>query len=276
MSPKQWIVLGIAGLAAGGALLLVQGIRQPSAPAAAADIPLGPSVLVAARDIPLGRTVTAEDLVWSAWPETALNESFIQQSIQPDALEKFAGYVARGDLRKGEPVFEGRLVSRGDRGVFAAILTPGYRAVALEVSPATASAGFIQPDDRVDVVVTRSVDRQNGSITVSEPRSGVVLQNIRVLAMGETTRQQDAEESGPKPITASVATLELLPRDAEILMTAVKIGDVSLLLRGLEAPGSRSGATSANPFAAEMTLQSPVRIHAFGSTTDDNVPRMQP
>lgn len=261
MSVQRIIILAVALLAALGALLLVRNASGPQAPTPVAAE--GPMVLIAVKDIPAGVAAQADMLAWTTWPSEAVNDAFITQAADPKALETYTSAVARTDIQAGEPITEKRLVKRGDRGLFAATIRPGYRAVAMPITPETAAANFITPGDRVDVILARKIDAIDGR-GMSEVRSDVVLEDIRVLSVGEQIRTQDGE---PKPVEGTVATLELSPRDAETFALARKLGDVSLALRAIEpSDGRLDTARRVGVRALDQGIQDAggVRVHAFG------------
>ncbi|MFZ4070362.1 MAG: Flp pilus assembly protein CpaB [Caulobacterales bacterium] len=267
MSLRQIIILAVALIAALGALVLVRatsasGQRRAMAQPAAANT--GPMILVATQDIEPGMTAQASSLGWTAWPNDAANPAFIQQGAQPQALETFTGAVAREKILQGEPILPGRLVKAGDQGFFAAILTPGYRAVAVPITRETAVAGFLMPNDRVDVVLSRKVEGgpRGGE---GEVRSDIVLENVRVLSVGDIYKTESKDE--PRPVEGSTANLELSPRDVETLAMARKLGDIQLVLRGIEPSNQALAAASArrNGRALQQTPDTVgVRVHAFG------------
>ncbi|NDC59442.1 MAG: Flp pilus assembly protein CpaB, partial [Alphaproteobacteria bacterium] len=156
-------------------------------------------------------------------------------------------------------------VKRGDKGFFAATIRPGYRAVAMPITRDTAAANFIMPNDRVDVVLARKVDaRGRGE---GEVRSDVILENVRVLSIGEEIKPKDGEV---KPIDGAVATLELAPRDVETLALARKLGDLSLALRAVESDNGRldtarrSGVRVLDQGGGGLSGAAGVKVHAYG------------
>ncbi|MBU6373397.1 MAG: Flp pilus assembly protein CpaB [Alphaproteobacteria bacterium] len=262
MSVQRIVILAVALLAALGALLLVRN-ASGSAPAATPTAVEGPMVLIAAKDIPAGVAAQADMLTWTNWPANGVNGAFITQAADPKALETYTGAVARLDIQAGEPITARRLVKRGDQGLFAATIRPGYRAIALPITPETAAANFIGPGDRVDVILARKIESADGR-GPGEARSDVILENVRVLSFGSEIRPADGE---PKPSEGTVATLELSPRDAETFALARKIGDITLALRAIEpSDGRLDSARRPGVRALDQGIQDAggVRIHAFG------------
>ena len=112
-------------------------------------------VLVAKIDIGLGQSVTAEDMHWQTWPAATTSTTFIRRSDRPDAKTKVAGSIARSPFIAGEPIREQKLVRADGSGFMAAILPTGMRAISTEISAETGAGGFILPNDRVDVILSK-------------------------------------------------------------------------------------------------------------------------
>ncbi len=270
MSVRQLIVLGVALLAAVGALFLVRGMAgRPAQSATPVMAAVGPRVLVASRDVAAGVALQPNDLEWRLWTPTALSPSFIEETEDAKAVETYTGSVARQAMLAGEPVIPERVVKPGDQGFMAAIVKPGLRAVAVSISAENAVAGFIMPNDRVDILLTRKVQLSGANGASSEEaRSDIILQNVRVLAIEDTFRAPAGEEASA-PIRGDTATLELSARDAETLALADELGDVSLVLRGIENEPAQTNTASQARRSAGVLAQSEngdeIRVHAFGA-----------
>lgn len=264
MSARQLIVLVVAAVAAVGALLLIRGMNSRSAVAPVAETAAisGEQVLVAARDVPQGAALAPSDLAVVLFPTDSVSPSFVRLSAQPSAQADFVGAVTRRPFVRGEPITLSAVVRPDGRGFMAAQLEPGFRAVSIEIDAETAAGNYIQPNDHVDVIVTsRSQDRESGGEQV---RSNIVLEDVRVLAIGETTQPQTSGE-GPARVPGGFAVLELTQEDARTLAMANELGSVSLALRGVqvETVGMTRGSASRG-----LSQQSgSVRIHAFGAVT---------
>lgn len=290
MSPVRLIILLVAAVAAVGAVFLVRSAQAPSG-ANAAESPARAEapepiempvkqVLVANNAIPIGRFVSAEDLRWQEWPAEAPMQAFLVQENDPEALEKMIGAVARVELVQGEPVTPTKLVHPGTAGFMSVMLTPGMRAVALEIEPETAAGGFIQPNDRVDVIVTREVEN-NGSTSALGVRSDIVLTNVRVLAIDQIYAPPPAVDPGDEPqtgqaspIIGSRATLELSERDSTLLNTARTAGNISLVLRSVADLSQPQGATGAGRVYRDGVSQDAegVRVYRYGAETVSSAP----
>ena len=220
MKPARLVVLGIA-LVAGALAFWLSRAPSPQ-PTKVAQPPSDTvEILVAKTDIDVGRAITAENLSWQAWPVKAAGPLFIRKTARPNAIEDLKGSVARASFVAGEPMREQKLVKANGSGFMSAILPAGMRAVSTEISAETGAGGFILPNDRVDVIVTRD----DGGSAVSE----TVLRNVRVLAIDQTIQEKD----GQKVVVGKTATLELAPRQSETLTMSRKRGTLSLALRSL-------------------------------------------
>lgn len=218
-----------AGLVA--ALLIAQLVNQEptvqvvEAPSQAIE---AEEVLVAAKAIGLGTSVTTEDLRWQKWPAEATSDAYIVKSNEPDALEEMSKTIARGPFLAGEPIKKSKLV-RADQGFMSAILPKGMRAVAVEVRAASTAGGFILPNDRVDVILTREAPTslQTGDTFISE----TILENIRVLAIDQTLEEGEDEKT---VVAQETATMELTQTQSEIIVQSQQIGSISLVLRSIK------------------------------------------
>lgn len=273
MSPVRLIILLVAAGAAIASVFLIKSIQQP-APAVAAVEPAKREVptkqlLVARHAIPIGKFLVAEDLKWQEWPANAATGSFIEQKAEPEALEKMAGAVARFDMVEGEPITLTKAVHPGDASSMAAMLNPNMIATAIEIAPETAAGGFVQPNDRVDVVLTRGMPAgSQGPNTVSSYRADLILANIRVLAIDGV--YGPAPEEGREPVLiGSRATLELTQADSTMLAAAKKAGDLSLTLRSITDLQSAKGATPTGRVYRDGVAQGPegVRVYRYGRET---------
>src|ERR1700712_1518507 len=194
MKTARLVVLAIAISAGGVAAYLASG-SEPKAPAPepVAQLPTV-DVLVAKSDIGLGQAVGPDDVQWQTWPSATASSNFIRRSDRPDATAQIAGSVARSPFIAGEPIREPKLVKTNGSGFMAAVLPSGMRAVSTEISPETGAGGFILPNDRVDVILSKrekGPDR-SGPETVN---SEIILSNIRILAIDQAPKEKDGQNT---------------------------------------------------------------------------------
>ena len=230
MNTARIIVLTIALGAGGVAAYLASGSDNKPPPAPVAQLQTI-DVLVAKSDIGLGQTVTQNELQWQTWPAATASNTFIRRNERPDAATQIAGSIARSPFIAGEPIREAKLVKATGSGFMAAILPTGMRAVSTEISPETGAGGFILPNDRVDVLLTRREKNPNPDragapdIVISE----IILTNICVLAIDQAPKEKDGQNS----VVGRTVTLELKQEQTATLAAARQAGTLSLALRSI-------------------------------------------
>ncbi|MET0546207.1 MAG: Flp pilus assembly protein CpaB [Caulobacterales bacterium] len=271
MSLARILILAGAALAAIFAAVLVNNAGSNRAPVEKAEA-TGPSVLVAAKPIAVGQKISPEDLAWRAWPADGVGAGMVTKETDPQAMETTAGAFARTDIPAGSPLFANQYVKAGVSHFMAAVLKPGARAASVPISDESASGGFILPNDRVDVVLTKEVDVQmpstaGGTQTVKKVISSTVLQNVRVLAVDQTYK--DAKEG--EALKGATATLELWPRQVETLEKAKKQGEVALTLRSVgdgPAESGGSGSMVASASDGDEAQHAAIRVHGFSYSSE--------
>jgi pilus assembly protein CpaB len=230
MYTARIVVLLIAIGAGGIAAYLASGVDRQAPPPAAPVVQLETvDVLVAKADINLGQTAKPEDLVWQTWPKGAASGSFITRTSRPEAITQIAGSIARTPIMAGEPIREQKLVKADGSGFMAAILPTGMRAISTEITAETGAGGFILPNDRVDVILTR---RQKNADRPNQPdivEARVILPSIRVLAIDQAPKEKD----GQNAVLGKTVTLELKPEQIPLLAAARQAGTLSLALRSI-------------------------------------------
>jgi pilus assembly protein CpaB len=225
---KLVLLLGALVVAIGSAFLARSMFAGDATPVAeAAPEPQGPKVLVANRALPAGTIITADAMGYQMWPEELVQDAYFIEGESD--MSQLLGTVVRFPVTAGEPVTQGSLVSPGDRGFLAAALGPGMRAVTVPVSAKTGVAGFVFPGDRVDVVLTQSVEGEGRPLKAAE----TVLRNLRVLATDQTTEQATDEEGNTIVRAFRTVTLEVTPQIAEKVAVAQTIGQLTLVLRSI-------------------------------------------
>jgi pilus assembly protein CpaB len=241
MRARTLILLIVALVLAGGTTMMARvwlaSQRQTAAEAAPIAMPMpAKSVLVARGGIQRGQLLKPDDLMWEPWPEGGVDKNYILLGTRtPDA---FAGWVARLPISGGEPLTESKIVAPGNRGFLAAVLRAGTRAVSVPINITSGISGFIFPGDQVDLVITYSVQETpkagvaNPGPMVDHKVSETVLHDIRVIGIDQKLDSK-AGETNPNLKTA---TLEVTPKQSEIIALATEMGKLSLSLRSL-VPG---------------------------------------
>lgn len=232
MDPKKIALLVgaliIAGVTAFMAKNMFAGSGAPQAVATEAPQPVGPKILVATRALPVGTIIGPDSFRFQPWPKELVENAYYVEGQNVD-MARLTGTVVRTAISAGQPITQGALVKSGDRGFLAAALGPGMRAVTVSVSAQSGVAGFVFPGDRVDMVLTQTVDGQDGpALRTSE----TIIRNVRVLATDQRTVSEDKDGNTEVKVSSNV-TLEVTPRIAEKIAVAQSIGQLSLSLRSI-------------------------------------------
>lgn len=222
-------------------------------------------VLSVAEPMSMGDRVREGDLKWIDWPTEALTAALIINDPAADisAMDELQGALVRESLTPGDPLVMSRFIRAGDAGIMAALLKPGMRAVTVRISVDTASGGFIQPGDKVDIILQETIqpDGEVGSSTVPKYIAGTIFENVTVLAIDQSFSNNP---EGGAAIPGSTATLELSPRDAERVTVAQVRGDLSLVLRGYSGSSARAPTRASTPVDEEKVVP-PLTIYRSGT-----------
>ena len=235
MKKARLIFLGVVLASGAGASYLVLSRPEPPPPTPVAHEPpptATEQVLVASRELNFGSVLQPADINWQDWPKSAPVQGVIRKSETPNAVDEIKDSVVRGSFLQGEPIRREKLFKGGNSGFLSAIVNPGYRAVAITIDDngANTAGKFILPNDRVDVIRIYR-DEDAAKLGAGDPYiSETLVTNVRVLAIG-----QNAQDKGGQPFaTGSTATLELDPRQAETVILAQRVGQLSLVLRSMQ------------------------------------------
>src|SRR3954447_9582015 len=263
MNVARIVVLAIALSAGGVAAYLARGVDQkPQAPAEpVAQLPTS-EVLVAKSDIGLGQVVKPEDLQWQAWPAAGVSGNVISRASRTEAIREISGSIARAPFIAGEPIREQKLVKANGSGFMAAILPTGFRAVSTEISPETGAGGFILPNDRVDVILSKREKNPDGK-GADVVQSEIILSNIRVLAIDQAPK----EKEGINTLIGRTATLELKPEQAEMLTRSCQSGTLALALRSITDVNATAEGLSAEQVKKRSESVNVVRYGVANQTT---------
>jgi pilus assembly protein CpaB len=252
MSKTRIVILGMAIGSAILAAYLAKGFigKKPQTEVVTVDTVATVPVLVASRDVLMGEKLLPGSMEWQPWPEKSVTDTMITRKEDPDAQQKYETARARLAIFQGEPIMDKKVVLPTDTGFMAAILPKGMRAIAVRVSEESGAGGFILPNDRVDVVLTRKIDDDSGSAKVVT--SETILSNVKVLAIDQAFRR---EGEGEQVIVAKkTATLELNPQQSEVVSMAESLGQLSLVLRSIAENGDK-GLEDTGPQLSEKYAQ---------------------
>jgi pilus assembly protein CpaB len=184
------------------------------------------TIVVAAAPLAFGTQLSADNLKEMPWSTGALPDGGFatKRDVLNDGRRMALAAVARN-----EPILRSKITAPGQRATLSSILDPGKRAVTVRVDDVRGVAGFIQPGDRVDVVLIRT----EAESRTNEGFSDVILQSAKVLAIDQITGERTEQ-----PTIAKAVTLEVTPEEAQKILLATNIGRLSLILRQPEEVAS--------------------------------------
>ncbi|MBG1233953.1 Flp pilus assembly protein CpaB [Aestuariivirga litoralis] len=186
-------------------------------------------VLVAGKDLQMGDKLS-DGLSWKAWPKDNVMPAMITRDAKPSAETDLALARVRVPIYGGEPIIDKKILLPSNSSFMSAILPKGMRAISVAISSRSSAGGFILPNDRVDVILTRKfTDKKSG---MQAARSQVVISNVRVLAVNQIFKQ--ADDGGQVSVDkGETATLELSSEQSEAIAQAESTGELSLALRSI-------------------------------------------
>jgi pilus assembly protein CpaB len=261
MKQAQLIGIGVAAVASIGAFFVMGKFvnKAPAEPKIVNRTVDAVRVLVARSDLPLGSITTEQSFRWQDWPKDAVSPSFITNIAKPQADKQYANFIARSPILAGEPITNNKVIKSGSGGVLAAILPPGMRAISTKISEQSAVGKLILPNDHVDVIL---IQRKRGKGGQDDVNADTLFRNVRVLAIGQTLETKE----GKKNADGNVATLELTPKQTEMLALANTMGELSLALRSvadLNGDGPE-GRGKSDRSAAVRVLRYGVKSRVYG------------
>jgi pilus assembly protein CpaB len=199
-------------------------------------------VVAAAADIPVGTKLEATHLKVIPLPLEAISENNLT------SLDEAIGRVVTQPLYSGEILLEKRLTLHEGGSPLAAVIESGKRALTVRVNDVIGVAGFLLPSNRIDVVSTK---RGSGSRTTI---SKTIVENLKVLAVDQT-----ASSDKNDPVIVRAVTLEVTPKEAELIVKATEEGKVQLTLRNPLDVAMRDPANNEPKVAAKPVKSRPAK-----------------
>ncbi len=170
------------------------------------------TVVVAAMEIPFGTKVEGRHIKTITLPSSAaLGDHY-------DKADQVVGLIALQKTIPGEILLKERFADRNAGSTLAAIVKPDMRAVTVRVDDVIGVGGFLMPGNHVDVVAARMEN--------SHAETRTVLHDLNVLAVDQT-----ASQDKDQPVVVRAVTLEVTPKQAEVLVKAREEGRIQLTLR---------------------------------------------
>ena len=201
-------------------------------------------VAVATTPLAFGTDITADKVRFVDYPNNSIPPGSFTTAAQlmPSGKKR----VALMPIAVNEPILASKISGAGQGASIAALLPAGMRAASVRINDVSGVAGFIQPNDSVDVLITRQIPNADRDMQQTD----VLLQNVRVIAI-----DQQAKNADGSPKIAKTATLEVSPLDSQKLALAQEVGSLSLVLR---KPGERD-----NPVVETVSMND-LRYNIYG------------
>jgi pilus assembly protein CpaB len=174
------------------------------------------SLVVAAEPLRYAQRITARQVKVIDWMGTAIPADAFE-TVEAISITEDGPY-ALSAIAEGVPILRSQLTAPGQKPSLSARLGAEEVAVTIPVNTITGVAGFVLPEERVDVILNRRVDDRH--------YADVILQNVRVLAVNSVP-----DASGGEPVQAKSLTFATSREDAQLLEVASGLGEISLVLR---------------------------------------------
>jgi pilus assembly protein CpaB len=224
MRASSILVFVAAVACAAAAALLTKGLLSgPGVEPPKSVAPPVKKAVLAAVPLRFGTILTPEALVEVPWPaEPFPPEAFTSK----EALLSKGARTVIAAIAKNEFIVASKVSAPGQRPSLSILIAEGKKAVTIRVDDVHGVAGFVQPDDRVDVLLTRGERRAVGmQAAPGSAYTDVLLQNVRVLAIDQLADRVAAAK------LAKAITVEVDTADAQKLVLAASVGQLSLALR---------------------------------------------
>jgi pilus assembly protein CpaB len=224
------LLFGIGALVLAGMGVLLLAGNQPAQTASAAPPPAMTTIIVAARALRAGSLLQPDDLTTKAVKADSVLPGALLDT--PGARSGLVGAMLRRMLDQQEPVLADAALRPGERGFLAAVLKPGMRAVSVAVDSVTGAAGLIWPGDRVDLILTQTIDSADQSLA-KRVAGEIVLSDVQVIAVDQQLVQGGQAGGLLEPNTPSsrTITLQVVPEDASRIAVASRLGRLQVALR---------------------------------------------
>jgi pilus assembly protein CpaB len=220
------MALGLLGLG----FIAYAATRPPTVTGQAPPPPVTMRVLIAVKDVTAGNLLKPGDIGSKEVPVASVPPGATMDN--EDERRGLVGAMVRRSLGAGEVIRAVDALRPGDHGFLAAVLKGDMRAVTVGVDAMTSTAGLIWPGDRVDLILTQTMNDQSlpaGHRIVAE----TVVSNIRVIAIDQRM-VEGAANGGPSP-DARTVTLEVGKDEAQAVQVAIRLGRLSLSVRPAES-----------------------------------------
>ena len=259
------------GLLGFGAVAWVSA--HPATHATEPDPGLLRDVVILTHDLRAGTLLRSEDITGKQVPAATLTADALPDT--PETRRDLVGGMVRRTLGANDPLHTHDVMRPGEHGFLAAVLQPGCRAVTIGIDNITGTAGLIWPGDRVDVVLTQTMD--DPALPLDRRIAAeTVMQNALVIAIDRSMVQGAAPDS-PEQAAPRTVTIEVSNDEVARIQVAARIGRLSLAVRSADMPASAADipapvwagdvSRALRPHA-EPIPRPPATLHVFGGSGD--------
>jgi len=252
MRARGLVLLGVSALLG---FVAVAWVQKPAATSGMAK------VVIAKTALNFGDRLAPEKLLVAEYPPASVPQGAFE------SIEQLAGgnedRVVLRSIEPNEPILPSKISGTGGRAILSTVIDKDMRAVTISVNDVKGVAGFVQPGDRVDVLLTRGTTNN----APEEQRNDVLLQNVKVLGV-----DQQADDKKNQPIVAKAVTLEVSPEDGQKLTLAASIGNLSLALRNFSDPA----ATRTRSLSISDLIPSPPKNAVLPAAAPAPIPAPRP
>jgi pilus assembly protein CpaB len=174
------------------------------------------NIVIASGPLRFGTHLSADSLREVVWADEAIPAGTFGSIAD---LMAGGNRIVLASIEKNEPILRTKVTGPGQKATLSAVIQDGMRAVTIRVNDVDGVGGFVLPNDRVDVLLTRQQERTSGM-------NDVVIQNARVLAV-----DQLADDAADRPTVVKAVTLEVDTISAQKIALSASLGSLSLMLR---------------------------------------------
>lgn len=222
--------------------------------------------MVAARDLKEGTLIQDLDFKWEFLEEGAPTTGLLLRSATP--LAPFRGSYLKADIKAGQPITDDLIIMPKEQGFIVAALQPGMRAVSFPISQISGVSGYASPGDHVDIMMTHTETSTSDSTLNPRRFTETIFKNIRLLGLEQRVNSQTG-----RPQVGGSATVEVTPRQAQQLMLATQMGNLTLAMRSVPA-GDMAPDANHLPYATDLSVSDAlVHLLVYGTRTDPELVR---
>ena len=207
MRPNSILILVIAIVMGGIAAFLARNWLISRTQATATKT----TIIAAAKQLPFGTPLTDDTVMEMPWAAKVVPEGSFSSK---QALFKDGRRVTLANIQQNEPILNSKVTGPGQRASLSTLIDSDKRAITVRVDDVRGVAGFVLPNDRVDVVLIRNSSESSG-----RRQSDLLLQDIKVIAVDQLSAEQK-----DRPVVAKAVTLEVTPFQAQKISLATSVG----------------------------------------------------